>query len=411
MKLKLRSIIAILLVLLIFLGAAAYIVVPYVSAEDSDDLEELQEERERLEKELTKIENKKDAELEKKEIIDKQINAVREEIDIANDRLDRLNSELDEAEDKLETVTEEYNDAFEESKDYIRMSYEGGTVSNLEIILSSGSVREFITRLEIVGEIMSYQRSVIKQLRETRTAIENTQKAIQEKQQKQQTVTDQLEDRERVLNTKQAASDALVKNFSEKEDELNTMLEEVERQEKELQEEIRRKLAEEAARQEAAQQQQQQNGEEPPEIVDVPVSDGFLYPLSTNWRIITSPFGYRTHPTTGVYKLHTGVDIAGSGIYGASIYASKSGTVLKGGFHRAYGNYCLINHNDGTATLYAHMSVLMTSVGSVVSQGQVIGKVGSTGYSTGPHLHFEVLVNGNYVNPLPYFPSVNFIYR
>lgn len=404
MKQRFRSLIAVALVVLIILGAAAYIVVPLVSAESSDlsgDLADLQKEREELEKQLTQIENKRDAELEKKEIIDQQINNVREEIDIANQQLDTLNAELDDANDKLEEATDEYNEAFEDSKSYIRLAYEGGTVSNLEIILSSGSITEFITRVEIVREIMSYQRSVIKKLQESRSAIESTQKAIQEKQEKQQEVTDGLEDRERVLESKQAASDAMVENFNDKQDQLNTLIEEVERQEAELQAEIRRQLAEEA--------QKQENGESN-NSADIPVSDGFRYPLDSKWKIITSPFGYRVHPTTGVYKLHSGVDISGSGISGANIYASKSGTVLKGGYHRAYGNYCLINHGDGTATLYAHMSTLMTSVGSVVSQGQVIGKVGSTGYSTGAHLHFEILINGNYVDPVPYFPSIGFIY-
>lgn len=400
MKFNIRSIVAMVLIVLIILGTAAYIVVPYVSAESSDlsgDLADLQKERERLEKELNKIENKRDSELEKKEIIDKQINTVREEIDIANKQLNTLNDELEQANDRLDEVSNEYAEAFEQSKDYIRLAYEGGTVSNIEIILSSGSIREFITRLEIVSEIMSYQRSMIKKLKESKEAIESTQQSIQDKQQKQQAVTDALKSKENVLNTKQAASDAMVDSFNEKEDELSTMLEEVERLEAELQAEIRKQLAE-------------ANRNPDSGNANIPVSDGFLYPLDTKWRIITSPFGNRVHPTTGVYKLHTGVDIAGSGIYGASIYASKSGTVLKGGSHRAYGNYCLINHGDGTATLYAHMSTLMTSVGSTVTQGQIIGKVGSTGYSTGPHLHFEILVNGEYVNPLPYFPSVNFIY-
>lgn len=399
MKQKLHSIIAALLIIMIILGTAAYIVVPCVSANASDlsgDLADLQKEREELEKQLNKIENKRDAELEKKEILDKQINSVKKEIDIATQQLDTLDVELENANAKLDAASEAYDLAFEESKAYIRLAYEGGTVSNLEIILSSGSIREFITRVEIVREIMSYQQNVIKKLQDTKDTIESTQKVIQEKHDKQKSVTNELEKREQVLNTKQAASDAMVNKFNDKQDELSAMIEEVERQEAELQAEIRRQLAEEA--------QKEDGGSK------VPVSNGFLYPLDSKWKTITSPYGYRVHPTTGVYKLHTGVDISGSGISGANIYAAKNGTVLKGGYHRAYGNYCLINHGDGTATLYAHMSTLMTSVGSTVTQGQVIGKVGSTGYSTGAHLHFEVLVNGEYVNPLQYFPNINFIY-
>ncbi len=398
MKQKIRSLLAFVLIILMVMGVAAYIVVPYVSAESaaqlSGELSDLQNKREELEKQLGKIENKRDAELEKKEILDQQINSIRSEIEIADRQLNLINGELDAANEKLEDATQKYSEAFEASKEYIRIAYENGTVSYLEIILSSGSITEFITRLEIVREIMSQQQKVIGQLKESRDTIESSQKKILEKQQEQKGATDALKSRRNTLNAKQAASDAMVKNFEEKSDDLNAMIEEVERLEAELQDQIRQQLAQEG------------NGS-----ANIPVSNGFRYPLDSKWKIITSPFGYRVHPTTGVYKLHTGIDISGSGIRGANIYASKNGSVSKAGHHRAYGNYCLINHGDGTATLYAHMDTLLTSANSIVTQGQIIGKVGSTGYSTGPHLHFEILVDGEYVDPVPYFSSkIKFIY-
>ncbi len=397
MKSKLRSIIALTLVILLVLGLVAYIVVPYVSAGTSElqsELDDIQSQREELEKELNKIENKRDSELEKKEIIDQQINSLQSEISIANQQLNNINGELAAANTKLEEATTQYAEAFEESKDYIRTSYESGTVSYLEIILSSGSITEFITRLEIVKEIMSKQNEAISQLKESRSAIEASQKKILEQQKAQQAVTSDLKSRESTLEAKQAVSNSLVEKFDEESDELSSMLEEVERLEKQLQQEILKQL----------QQEGMGSG-------NVPISNGFRYPLDSNWRTITSPFGYRTHPTTGVYKLHTGMDISGAGIGGASIYAAKNGTVSKAGYHSAYGNYCLINHGDGTATLYAHMRSLMVSAGDVAIQGQVIGTVGSTGYSTGNHLHFEIIVNGEYVDPAPYFSStISFIY-
>lgn len=397
MKSKLRYILAWLLIVLIALGVGASIVMPYVSAGASDlqgELNDLQEQREQLEKELNKIENKKDSELEKKEIIDQQINALQGELSIANQELSNINSDLTSVNAQLQSATELYNQTYDEAKEYIRVAYENGTVSNLEIILSSGSITEFITRLEIVREIMSYHNSVINDLKESKKTIEASQKAILEKQQQQKTVTDQLKSRENTLAAKQSASDALVEKFDKESDELNAMIEEVERLEAELQNQIRQQLKQEGTGN-----------------MDIPISNGFRYPLDSKWRTITSQFGYRTHPTTGVYKLHTGVDISGSGIGGANIYAAKNGSVSKAGYHTAYGNYCLINHGDGTATLYAHMSTLMTSAGDVVTQGQIIGRVGSTGYSTGNHLHFEVIVNGEYVNPVPYFSStISFIY-
>ncbi len=397
MNSRFRTIIALILAVIMLLGLVAYIVVPYVSAETSDlqsELEDIQNQREELENKLNKIDNKRDSELEKKEIIDQQINSLQSEIDIANQQLSNINGELSTANNKLEQATEQYAVAFEESKEYIRSSYESGTVSFLQIILSSGSITDFITRIEIVKEIMSKQNEAIGLLKKSREEIESSQKKILEKQKAQQAVTNDLKSRESTLEAKQAASNSLVNKFDAESDELSAMLEEVEKLEAQLQQEILQHL------------QQEGSGS-----ADVPISNGFRYPLDSNWRIITSPFGYRTHPTTGVYKLHTGIDISGSGIGGASIYAAKNGTVSKAGYHKAYGNYCLINHGDGTATLYAHMSTLLVSAGQVAIQGQVIGKVGSTGYSTGNHLHFEIIVNGEYVNPVPYFSStISFIY-
>jgi murein DD-endopeptidase MepM/ murein hydrolase activator NlpD len=132
------------------------------------------------------------------------------------------------------------------------------------------------------------------------------------------------------------------------------------------------------------------------------VGGKFLWPVS-GYYSVTDVFGMRTHPTTGVYKLHTGVDIAGSGIRGKPILAANSGTVLKAGSHTAYGNYVVIDHGGGYSTLYAHAKSLNVSKGQKVNRGDVLGYVGSTGYSTGPHLHFEIMENGNYKDPLSYF--------
>ena len=116
--------------------------------------------------------------------------------------------------------------------------------------------------------------------------------------------------------------------------------------------------------------------------------------------VVTSPFGYRIHPIFHVRKLHTGVDLhAGMGV---SIHAAGAGTVVSAGWRGGYGKCVVVDHGGGLATLYAHQSQILVSVGQKVKRGEVIGKVGSTGYSTGPHLHFEVRVNGSPVNPLNY---------
>ena len=116
--------------------------------------------------------------------------------------------------------------------------------------------------------------------------------------------------------------------------------------------------------------------------------------------LVTSDYSMRTHPTLGVYKQHTGIDIGAS--YGTDVLAGGDGTVLISGWNNAYGWMVVIDHGGGVTTLYGHNSKLLVSAGEQVSRGQVIAKVGSTGYSTGPHIHFEVNVNGSPVNPWNY---------
>lgn len=126
-------------------------------------------------------------------------------------------------------------------------------------------------------------------------------------------------------------------------------------------------------------------------------SSGFIRPAPGG---VTDPFGPRVHPVTGKRSVHTGADLGAS--YGTPILASKSGTVVEAGWNTAYGNMVIIDHGDGTSTLYGHSSRLAVQAGQHVSQGQVIAYVGSTGYSTGPHLHFGIMINGEWVNPMNY---------
>ncbi|MBR6634421.1 MAG: peptidoglycan DD-metalloendopeptidase family protein, partial [Clostridia bacterium] len=131
-------------------------------------------------------------------------------------------------------------------------------------------------------------------------------------------------------------------------------------------------------------------------------SSGMIFPLKCSGVYISSPYGMRTHPTTGEYKLHTGTDFCAAGIDGKTVYAVKGGEVIYAAKHKAYGNFVIIDHGKGISSCYAHMQdgSMRVSVGDKVQQGQPIGKVGTTGYSTGPHLHFEIRVDGATTNPM-----------
>ena len=385
------SVIALIMVILLILGMFTTIIFSFNAnaasvSEMQSELDNIVAKREKLEKELEEIKNKKDAVLEEKAILDEQINDLNKEAGLLSDVVDGLKNELDESEAKLAKAEEDLDDNTTRAKERIRAMYELGETSYLSIILSSTSIHEFVSRVELAKQMAEYDKKVIDTLKETRQTIETETKAIQEKKEEQEKALDALEDNVQSLESKQSQSNSLINKFNQQSAENIKAIQAAERAEEELQAEIRRELSE--------------NGEE--EFV----GGEFLWPLS-GYHMITSKFGMRTHPVTGVYKLHTGVDISGSGVNGKPVLAANSGKVLKAGYNRGYGNYVVIDHGGGCSTLYGHASRLNVSVGQSVSRGDVIMYVGSSGYSTGPHLHFEVIKNGEYTNPLSYF-NINF---
>lgn len=382
-----RSIIALVLVILLLLGMATSIVFSFTAhgASVSDmqsELDNIIAKRERLEKELSAIKEKKNVAMEEKAILDEQINDLNREAELLDEVVEGLSGELEESQKKLDAAESVLDENTELAKQRIRAMYELGDTSYLNIILSSTSIHDFITRVELVKQMASYDEKVINALKNTKDTIETETKAIEEKTNAQKNALDALESNISTLETKKKRSNDLINKFNTQSEENIKAIQAAERAEEELQAEIRNELS--------------QNGDE------TFVGGQFLWPLS-GYHSITSKFGMRTHPVTGIYKLHTGVDISGSGVNGKPILAANSGRVIKAGYNTGYGNYVVIDHGGGYSTLYGHASRLNVSKGQTVSRGAVIAYVGSTGYSTGPHLHFEIIKNGEYTNPLSYY--------
>ena len=200
---------------------------------------------------------------------------------------------------------------------------------------------------------------------------------------------------------------ALTDEIAQKEQEYTAAL--AQEEEARRQEEERRRQEEENRRQEEENRRQEEEnnggseeeggGESGGSSGSSSSSSGWLYPLP--YRVaVTSAYGYRVHPVTGAWSFHTGVDLGAA--EGTPIYATRSGTVTTATYSDVYGNYVTINHGDGYSSLYGHMTHYVVSAGEYVSQGEVIGYVGSTGWSTGPHLHFTIYYNGSTVNPMDY---------
>ncbi|MBM6888449.1 M23 family metallopeptidase, partial [Pseudoflavonifractor phocaeensis] len=226
--------------------------------------------------------------------------------------------------------------------------------------------------------------------------LERLQAELESARADEQAVKEEQEAKKAEQQAKVAEAEKVLEELNQNVEEVNRQLEAEDEAAAAIQADIVRKQAELEA------QRQQQN-------VTLPVSStGFQWPLPASNLKLTSAFGYRIHPVTHVPHSHTGIDV--SATTGTPITAAKSGQVIiseKGtGSTWSYGEYVVIDHGDGTTTLYAHMSYRAVSEGQIVTQGQYIGDVGATGNVTGPHLHFEVRKNGQRVDPEECFPDL-----
>ncbi len=386
-----RSIIALILVGLLIVGMFATIATSLYAYGDEvsdmrDELESIAEKKQRLEKELAALENKTNVALEEKSIIDQQIFELNKESNLLNKTIDGLKTKLAASRANLAEAESQLDENIALAKERIRAMYELGDTSYLSLVLGADSIEDFTTRYQVVKQMSEYDQSVIEQLKETKATIENETLAIETMTNEQEDALEALEGNVSNLRQKQAQSQALINRFNEQSEENLKAIEAAEAAEEALQAEIREAMANSTN--------------------DMEFDGKFLWPVD-GYYTITDVFGMRTHPITGVYKLHTGVDISGGGINGKPIRASGDGIVLKSGYNTAYGNYVVIDHGDGYSTLYAHARSLCVSAGQAVVKGDTIAFVGSTGYSTGAHLHFEVIQNGTQLNPLSFFEGYN----
>lgn len=369
-----------------------------------EKLKESAAEKKKLQQQLDGINKDKATIKTQIDALDAKIANTEEQISLQNDLIEQLNGMIEQKKAELAQAQQEEETQYEKFKARVRVMYEQGDTSYLEVLLSSDSISDFLSRYEIVTQIAKYDKDLFEKLKaakevvaqkklELEASLAEAEEAKLALEQTKSELDKQLEERSAAMRQLESASEEVKASYQEIEDEEADINAEIDRMAKELAEQERKRQEEEAARR-AAQAQQNQNNQSGQTVAPVQTGGGYTYPLPGGYRRVTSRFGNRKHPITGKYKLHTGVDISAPN--GTSIMAAKPGTVIIAGKSTAYGNYVVINHGSGLTTLYAHMSRLGTSKGATVNAGDVIGYVGSTGYSTGNHLHFEVRVNGSY---------------
>lgn len=314
--------------------------------------------------ELNDLNNKKSEVAGSMQELTSKIKEQQGELDEIQADLDKKQVEIDKKEAHIEKTKKDIEKRRNGLNGRLRTMYKNGSVGYLDVLLGSNSISEFISNLEMIQRIYKNDQDTLAELKEQH-------KQLEKEQQELLTQKSSLNEQKTVVQQKKDALQTDKEALQKKLDELN--------------EEADRVSGEIAGLQD-----------------NDKVYEGgtFLWPTTSTY--ITSPFGFRIHPVTGIYTGHTGVDI-GAG-YGQPVYAAASGKVIISS--TAYGGYgyaVVIDHGSGISTLYGHNSSLNVSVGQNVKKGQVIARIGSTGISTGPHLHFEVRVNGSYVDPMSYF--------
>lgn len=288
--------------------------------------------------------------------------------------------------EKAEKELEISNNRYEKQKELLEKRliamYEMGQNSYLEVLLNSKSITDFFSNYYLISEISKADEELLQTVESEKKYNKKLKESLETKK---AVLTASRETREKnaiSLTNMSVIKNNKIQQLSEEELALQQAIEEYQNQITEIEKEIRILAI--------------------ANVSEKYVGGTMAWPTPGYTRI-TSQFGMRTHPITGIYKLHTGVDLGAP--YGSNFIAANDGVVTYAGYNTAYGNMVILDHGGGITTLYAHGSEILVNVGDMIYQGTPVLKVGSTGYSTGPHAHFEVRINGEYVQPLDYITS------
>ena len=371
------------------------------SAEIQKQIDALEVKNNEIQKEIDSIQSKYDAKfsemtdaVQKKDAIDQEMTLLSSKVETTNEQISAYSQLIADTQEELDEAEEELLALSQAHRDRVRAMEEEGKVTYWQVIFQANSFTDLLDRLNMVQEINAADRRRMEQMRIAADIVTATRMSLEaDKKELEQTRTE-LAEAEIALEKKREEYDLVLYELEQESKEYEALLEESEVLQDELMLQIAAKEKElKQAKHDEYLAKLALQGENPPS------SAKWLTPVSG--YNLTSPFGMRLHPVLGYYRMHNGIDMACD--TGTPIYATRAGTVTAASYQAGgAGNYVSINHLDGFASIYMHMTHYVVSVGQSVSQGQLIGYVGSTGISTGPHLHFGVSYAGTYVNPLAY---------
>ena len=366
---------------------SAYITTVY--ADENTNLNDLQNQQQDLQNQITEsqeqlqeVQSQLSENLQQIEKLDESIKESEKKMQELDEKIATLKQEIEEIQSKLDIAQKNYEEQKAIMEKRLVAIYEAGDIQYLDLLLKSNSLSDFLSTYYMISEITSIDKQLLDEVEKEKKEIELS-KAKLDKNQELLTTSLQTQTKtSTVLQNTKTLRENYISRLSEEEKAKQAQIDEITAQ----YDNINQQILELAL-----------------QGLDTNYIGGALAWPVPGYTKITSNYGMRVHPITGQYKLHTGVDI--SAPLGANFVAANDGIVTKAEYNTAYGNMVIIDHGGGISTLYAHGSEILVKVGQTVKRNDAILKVGSTGYSTGPHAHFEVRINGVVTNPIEYITN------
>ena len=379
MKTILKTLVSVVLILLILVNYSC------VYAESLNDLQEQQDSvqanQDMAMTQLQAVQEELSTNLNQIQELNNSIAQYENEVTDYNNQIVNLQNNISQLETEIAEAQANYDKQKKLLDDRLITVYESGTTEYLDVVLSSKSITDFLSSYYLISILTDSNMDFLDDIERQKKLIEEDQKELEEQKNQINTAKEEKEKASIILQNTKIQKDSYTAQLTDQEKKIQSEIDAYQTQINQLEAEIQSLTSNNL-------------------IVNPNYIGGvMLWPIPGYTRL-SSTFKMRVHPITGVYKLHTGIDIPAP--KGTDFLAANSGTVVKAGYNSAYGNMVMIDHGGGVSTLYAHGSEIMVSVGQYVNKGDVVLKVGATGYATGNHGHFEVRINGSPVDPLPY---------
>ena len=382
------------------------------SSEIKQEIEEQKKKQEEMEAEIKRLEGLLSGNLDEIEDIVKDKRLIDQEIFLLNSQIASINQQIAQyskliadKQEELDAAQARLDELREKTKERIRAMEEDGKLSYWSVLFKANSFADLLDRINMIQEIASADRRRIQELKEATQLVADAKAELVAEKADLEAVRADLAATQEDLQKKQETSNGLLEKLLERDAEFRELLEYAEERSQALAEQLAKLEddldAAEKREYEEWLKEQQQNQQPTNGPAGSNTVNGITWLTPIKYTRFSSPYGYRVHPIGGDWRFHAGVDL--SAPTGTPIYATRSGVVTTADYQEGgAGNYVYINHQDGYKSVYMHMTHYIVSEGDWVVAGQVIGYCGSTGGSTGPHLHFGIYYNGNSVNPAEY---------